>query len=94
MLRWGPAPDYLLVQWQMPDDDVLALAPAATGLREVDAQAAPEAQPPWIAALGAALASRDAAALIGLSAREGWTCRLRRPGAAPVPCPAPVADTH
>lgn len=97
VLAWGPAPTYLLVQWQMPGDDVLALAPAATGLREAgaqEAQEAPEAQPSWVAALGAALAGRDAAALIDLSAREGWGCRLRRPPGAPVPCPTPVADTH
>lgn len=94
VLRWGPAPTYLLVQWQMAGDDVLALAPAATGLRETGSPQAPEAQPTWVAALGAALASRDAPALIELSAREGWTCRMRRPDATPVPCPAPLADTH
>ena len=88
VLAWGPAPTYLLVQWQMSGDDVLALAPAATGLREVEAQEAPEPQPAWIAALGAALASRDAAALIDLSAREGWRCRLRGPDKAPQACPA------
>lgn len=88
VLAWGPAPTYLLVQWQMSGDDVLALAPAATGLREDEAQEAPEPQPPWVAALGAALASRDAAALIDLSAREGWRCRLRGPDKTPQACPA------
>jgi hypothetical protein len=90
VLPRGPAPEYLLVHWQMSDDDVLAMAPAATGPSAADAA---DAQPAWVAALGAALVRRDANAMIELSVREGWNCRLRQPGGAPLPCPpAPNPD--
>lgn len=87
----GPGPDYLLAQWQLPDDDVLAMAPAATGPREAEA---PEGQPDWVAGLGAALARRDVAALVALAGRQGWDCRLRQGELASQPCataPAPPA---
>lgn len=90
VLPWGPAPRYLVVHWQMSADDVLAMAPAATGPRVADAHDAPDAQPGWVAAMGEALARRDASALIELSGREGWTCRLRQPEGAPVPCTTTV----
>lgn len=88
VLPWSDRPQFMVVHWQIADDDVLAMAPAATGVREADAA---EGQPAWVAALGTAIADRDLAALIRLSAREAWTCRLRNADGTQQPCPAAAA---